>query len=512
VVIASRPPLSSGVLVALVLAAGLLVRLLFAAVIPLFPDEAYYWEWSRRLAAGYFDHPPAIALLIRAGTSLARDSTFGVRLLPVLAGLVAAVATAGVALRLAGSGAALRAAIVITCLPLAAAGLVLATPDAPLLATTAVGVYAVVRAIQAPLRSRDSLMWWTTTGIALGLAFCSKYTSILLPVSVTIAILSRASLRARLREPGPYAACVAATLVFLPVLLWNDHHDWISFGFQLRHGLGPPKPDPLAPLKRLGDLIGGQAGLVSPILFVLLGIATARALRRHATDAVYVLAVIAAFSFLFFCYSATRQRVEANWPAPAYIPAIALLAARDWSPRARRWLRGGVWLAALFSVLIYLHAAFGVLPIPPRKDPLARSAGWRALAARADQSRRVNSTSAMGRRWLGADRYQEAAELAFYLPEHPTTFAMNLSGRGNQYDLWPPFPELAQRGDDLVLVVDETPDVHGTVARLTPFFAGVSRGDVVDLRNRRGVVSQRRVWMLRDWQGSWPTTDRSPRR
>src|SRR5205814_7851837 len=53
-----------------------LVRLAFAALIPVFPDEAYYWEWSRRLAPGYFDHPPGIALLIRIGTVIA--APFGV--------------------------------------------------------------------------------------------------------------------------------------------------------------------------------------------------------------------------------------------------------------------------------------------------------------------------------------------------------------------------------------------------------------------------------------------------
>ena len=36
-------------------------------------DEAYYWLWSRHLAAGYFDHPPAIAFLIRFGTAIFGD-------------------------------------------------------------------------------------------------------------------------------------------------------------------------------------------------------------------------------------------------------------------------------------------------------------------------------------------------------------------------------------------------------------------------------------------------------
>ena len=47
------------------------------ALLPLSADEAYYWLWSRHLAAGYYDHPPAIAFVIRAGTLLFGDTPFG---------------------------------------------------------------------------------------------------------------------------------------------------------------------------------------------------------------------------------------------------------------------------------------------------------------------------------------------------------------------------------------------------------------------------------------------------
>jgi 4-amino-4-deoxy-L-arabinose transferase-like glycosyltransferase len=488
-----------------VLGAGFLIRLLFAALIPLFGDEAYYWEWSRRLAAGYFDHPPGIAVLVRGGTILFGSVPLGVRFLPVVSGLIAALATAGIAYRLAGDRGALRAALVITCMPLAAAGLVLATPDAPLLATVSLGAYGVVRAIQSPAGSRASLGWWCASGVALGLAFSSKYTSILMPVGVTVAILARRSLRVRLREPGPYLACVIATLIFLPVLRWNAAHDWVSFGFQVHHGLATPaRRDLLAPLKRLGDMIGGQAGLVSPILFVLCGIAVVRGLRRASTDAAFVLATIAAFSFLFFCYSATRQRVEANWPAPAYIAAIPLLAALAGGVGLERWLRAGIWLAAVLSAVIYLHAAFEILPLPPRRDPLARAAGWGDLADALGVAARRASSTDLVTTWIAADRYQDASELAFHLPHHPTTFSLNLSGRSNQFDLWPGFADTARAGDDLAVAVDETANTNPIILRLAPFFETFARDSLVNLRNRHGVVTQRRIWLMRRWRGGWP--------
>lgn len=492
-------------LVVAVLIAGEALRLLFATLIPVFPDEAYYWEWSRHLAAGYFDHPPGIPILIRAGTALGGVSSLGVRVFPVVAGLVASLGATGIAWRLGGPAAALRAALVITCMPLAAAGLVLATPDAPLLATSALGIYAVVAALQSPLRSRASLGWWCAAGVALGLSFCSKYTSILMPVGVVIAVLCRPNLRVRLAEPGPYVACVIATLIFLPVLRWNAAHQWLSFGFQIHHGLASPtKPNVFAPLKRLGDLVGGQAGLVSPILFVLLAIGTIRGLQRVASDAAFVLAVVAAFTFLFFCYSATRQRVEANWPAPAYIAAIPLLATVATSDALRAWLRGGIWLAAVLSILIYLHAAFAILPLPPRKDPVARAAGWDDLADAVDRERRRDILAPDARVWVAAERYQDASELAFHLSSHPTTFSLNFSSRSNQFDLWPGFPQLAHTGDDLLLAIDESPGEHTLVRTLAPYFRGFVRGTLVDLCGAHGVVTRRRVWVMHSWTGGWP--------
>src|SRR5579862_2769325 len=57
---------SSAAVAAAALAVLTGLRLLLAARFPLAPDEAYYWVWSRALAPGYFDHPPMIALWIRA--------------------------------------------------------------------------------------------------------------------------------------------------------------------------------------------------------------------------------------------------------------------------------------------------------------------------------------------------------------------------------------------------------------------------------------------------------------
>ena len=83
------------------------------------------------------------------------------------------------------------------------------------------------------------------------------------------AFASHRALRPRFLEWGPYAACGIATLIFAPVLVWNAKHDWISFTYQIEHGLGASSGSMLrAAWRHEGDLLGGQAGLVTPILFV----------------------------------------------------------------------------------------------------------------------------------------------------------------------------------------------------------------------------------------------------
>ena len=64
-----------------------ILRLAAAAWTPLTFDEAYYWMWSRHLAGGYYDHPPAVALVIRLGTMIAGDTEFGVRVVSILLAL-----------------------------------------------------------------------------------------------------------------------------------------------------------------------------------------------------------------------------------------------------------------------------------------------------------------------------------------------------------------------------------------------------------------------------------------
>jgi hypothetical protein len=499
-----------------VLGVGLLARLLIAADYPLVPDEAYYWRWSRELASGYFDHPPVIAWVIALGTALLGDTPIGVRLVPNLLGTVTAGALVLAARHLAGPKAAFHAALLITLLPLAAAGYILATPDAPLLAGISVTWWAVLRATDDASHPSARNAWWALAGLAIGLAMASKFTGVLVPAALAISCALIPRYRELFRTPGPYLAVAVASLVMAPVLWWNAQHQWITFAFQLDHGLGtPPDSSAAATLTRVAELLGGQLGLTGIIAGGLMVAATLRALRTEPDHALRLLARSSLLIFAFFVFSAIQKPVEANWPAVAY-PSLVLVAAaaisRGFAPQATRAAHA---LSGALTLAIYAYA-LGIIPpvdVRPGRDPFNRAYGWNVLAAAVDERRlEINNVFQGFFRQTGgtpptvhiaANRYQDASELSFYLLGRPDVPALNIASRPNHFDYWPGFAQTARQGDALILVLDTADRALVVVDSLVPHFNDVADLGVVTLTRGERALSARRLWLFSDWRGSW---------
>ncbi len=160
-------------------------------------------------------------------------------------------------------------------------------------------------------------------------------------------------------------------------------------------------------------------------------------------------------------------------------------------------------LAAALSAAIYAQGVVPILPIPPAKDPIGRAFGWRELTVAADSTASAESARSHTTTWLAGDRYQEASVMAFYDPSHPATFSLNLAGRPNQFDLWPSFGDTAQNGDNLVVALDDSDQLHAEFQSIVPLFAEVRRGALVTLRRGSGVVGTRRLWVFVNWNGQW---------
>ena len=74
--------------VAALIAALTAMRMIYAGVIDLRTDEAYYWTWSKESTLSFLDHPPMIAWFIRFGTAIFGDTNLGVRFAGIVAMLV----------------------------------------------------------------------------------------------------------------------------------------------------------------------------------------------------------------------------------------------------------------------------------------------------------------------------------------------------------------------------------------------------------------------------------------
>ena len=497
----------------ILLSISLTVRAVVAALVPLTPDESYYWEWSRHLAAGYFDHPPMIALVVRFDTALLGDTALGVRLGCVLAGAIASIVLVWIAGEVGGDRSRLRAAAILACMPLTQIWLGIATPDPPLMLCWSLALAALVYAFRDASSARVRVGAWVLAGIALGAALSTKYTAVLLIAGIGIALVTQRALRPQLAAPGPYLALAIALALFIPNLLWNAGHGWVTTDYQLAHGLAAHQGSALL---REAMLLGGQVGLVSPLLFALQAASVYDALRARGDALRTAFAIIACATWFAFALSALRTAAEPNWQAPAYLSAIVLAASSDGaSARARSFFRAALVWGATMTALIYLHTLHPFVPVDPGLDATGAGFGWDSLAAHVETAR-ADTTKVGWRRgavaWVAGERYQEASELAFHLADHPTTFAINAHGRPNEYDLWPSFARRARAGDRLVLVL-KPHSARGSdrvIAALPPHFEHLALRDEVALERGTIVRGTRRIWVLDGWRGSWPSAELVP--
>ncbi len=394
-----------------ILAVATVLRLFVASKLGILDDEAYYWTWSTRLAAGYFDHPPAIAWIIAFGTALFGKTTLGLR-----AGGILLTGIASATLLPLVESPALLAAILAT-MPLYALGGILATPDVPLLAGWMLATAGLGRFTADPRARRIVL-----AGLGGGLAALGKYTAWgFWPLAIAAALWSRD----RRTVLGAVAAAAFALFVTTPNLLWEAHHDWISVRFQLHHGLANTTPPGLG-----GSLqfLAAQVALASPVLFVVGLIAARRAFR--APSGLTRLALASSLPTLgFFTFAASRSQPEVNWAAPAFVGIAILLAGPIGVPQTPRITRSawvGVGVAGSLTALVLVHAFHPFLRIP--RDPVARLGEGAGMA---DSVRAWNEPD------IWATRYQEAALILWYDPTTTldVTTVPNVD-REDQFDLW----------------------------------------------------------------------------
>jgi 4-amino-4-deoxy-L-arabinose transferase-like glycosyltransferase len=465
-----------------VIAAVTLWRALVAWMTPVAQDEAYYYDWSQALAWGYFDHPPAVALL-GLGQLLLPGSAFAAR----LGALLLSTLTLLVLWRFYRACGIRREPLLSLTLLLAAAtfpGLisgVLTTPDTVLALFWVLALHEALAALSGQRRR------WLTAGVATGLGLLGKYTMLMIGPVFLIGLL--VADRRALRTPWPYLGGLAALLVFLPNLIWNAQHDWLTLRFQFGHGfmadtgaislpaerlLGAPAAtsgehadaaalDSGARLTGVGSFAAVQllfwglpllVALAAPITGARWTRSLARLRECLSTPGLVLLGAAALVPLLLFGSIAAGSPVEPNWAALYIVGAAPLLAAAV--QPLLRWAVAGAATNALLLSIYAAHAATAALPLPHAADRVLRETnGYPALAA--------HVAGVEGP--IFVDRYQTAAMLNFYGAGTRATQWPGLT-RPSEYGLGRivPIPDLAtlrETGFTLVAWKYALPEIPG---------------------------------------------------
>jgi 4-amino-4-deoxy-L-arabinose transferase-like glycosyltransferase len=428
-------------------AALFLFHLLYIWLTPfdLAPDEAYYWDWSRHLALGYYSKPPLVGWVIAFFTRLGGDYPFFVRVGAVLFSLGGSICLFYLARALFNSKTGFWAFAIANATPGFAVGSVIMTIDAPLMFFWGLTILL----LQRSLSSGEKKGYWYLAGVSLGLGLLSKYTIVAVVPSLYLYLAFSPTKRFWLREKEPYLFILTGLLILSPTLYWNYINHWTS----VTQPAGLVDNRSLSGLTTFFWFLGPQAGILSPITFLLVFYGLWEGGRQgilHHNDrflflfwhATPLLGFFIILSFFSVCYL--------NWAAPAYFTAFALAVAivweGKWRKKTKKWvLASALLLGAIVSFLTFnLDSARTVLVslgvnLPAKKLATSNLRGWRELGA---EVTKLLNEKGKENTFIISYKRQYVSELAFYVEGHPTVYILNLSGRiETQYDLWQGFED-----------------------------------------------------------------------
>lgn len=433
----------------------LLIKLVIAAQLPLFVDEAFYWQEGQHLAPAYSDLPGLTAWLTRLGVTLGGDSKLALRMPFLLMSTLVPWLVVRLTRRALGEDVAWIAGCFAVLLPLSGTLGLLALPDVSMAVATLVCVKAGVRLLRE-----------VSAGAALELAvgLCigalSHYRFIAVIAVGFVALLLLPEGRRALRDVRVLTALALGASAWLPLLAWNLDNADAGLRFQLvdRH--------PWAFHTEGIWFIAIQGLMVTPLLFIAMALAAAR--NRRAADAASryfaLLGGLVVLGFFILGFFADTERVSFHWPLPGYLALLPLVPAvlRGWS-RGWRMATWGLAIAGLVSMLGY----YVMVSLPTVRAHTAAEkwypanfAGWDdvANAVRSELAKMPAGTQVV------ADNFKLGAELGFALGDadipvldHPIN---HKHGRAPQLQLWKlQTAGRSEWGDNPVLLVVSASEV-----------------------------------------------------
>jgi hypothetical protein len=437
----------------------IIINLIQAGATELFDDEAYYWVYSRFLSWGYFDHPPMIAILIKAGYAIF-ENELGVRLFIVLMNGGTIILISRLIDPINNK---LFYAIALS-IAVAHVGGMIAVPDVPLLFFVALFFLAYKQFLR-----KMNFLNSVKLGVCISLMLYTKYHGILI---VFFTMLSNIKL---LKKYQIYIVFVVSFLLFFPHVYWQCIHDFPSVRYHLI--------ERNASTYRVGftiEFILSQLLLAGPIIGWLLLWSSFKYKPGNGIERALKYTLVGFYAF--FMLSTFKGRVEANWTIPAFISIMILSYEylKD-RPQIADWLYKAVPVTLLLAFIVRGYMMLDVTPaLKTQKAEFHGSKIW------ADSVR----NQANGLPVVFLNSYQWASKHWFYAGT--PALGMNTPYyRRNNYNFWPIEDLFFGRtvyviGDyDTVVLKNEikAPRVRRTGSVIIPEYYSFMKAEFSDVKN-----------------------------
>jgi len=382
----------------------------------LYSDENYYWLWSKKLDFSYFDHPPMVAYMIKL-TTLFSDDPFFVRLSAVLMVSATAYIVYALAKKMFDEKTAVYSFYIFISSLLVMVASTIIAPDIPLMFFTALFLYSAYRHV-----SEDKKNYLLLTGFFAGAVILSKYTGILIIFTLIVYVLIYK--REVFKEKYLLYAIFIAITVFSPVLYWNYMNDFISFTFQLDHGIAQEK---IFKPKELINFVSAQLVLFHPLYLLPLLFFIIVDKNRFEKKKMYLLLPFL-FPVFFFTYHSAFKYANAQWAGPAYISAAILLGYYMAERNSKKLLISALVLSMF--VLIAIKTPLGSTYVKPVGKLLAKLGEIdnfhdEIKALKLD----IDSYD-----YILVDDYH-GSEIAYYFKKHVNVLVLN-NARFSNYNIW----------------------------------------------------------------------------
>jgi len=288
-----------------------------------------------------------IAWLIWATTKVGGDAEAWVRLsAPLLHGITALVIHR-IARQLYGGWTGLAAAAIYSLMPGVVLSSGLIATDAPLLFFLSLTIWAYVALAKETAPRRYFVA--AGMGVALGLAFLSKYAAVYALGSIALHFIVSKEARKRWCPAAAVLFAAAFVLTLAPNFAWNASHHFST----VKHTASNANwgAHSLFNFRELIEFVASQFGVFGPLPFaVLLGGAIWLGAKRRMASPDLLLLCFSAPPLILVAGEAFVSRANANWAGAAFVAGSVLAAGWLLRWNARRWLVGGLAVQALFAL------------------------------------------------------------------------------------------------------------------------------------------------------------------